>query len=141
MTRVDYYLIPENDIKAKFRFACRVASKAFDNNNHVFMHTASDNDAHQIDDLLWTFQDISFVPHDLVGTDLTPPVQIGFGEKPENQNDILLNLSETVPSFCDQFQRIIEIVHEDDGYKKISRKNFKYYKDKGFEIETHDLRK
>ena len=141
MKRVDYYLIPENDLKAKFRFACRLVSKAFDSKKQVYIHTSSDADAHQIDDLLWTFHDISFIPHDLVGTDLTPPIQIGFGNKPENQREILLNLSDEVPYFADQFERTLEIVHEDETYKAKSRINFKRYKEMGFEIETHDLRK
>ncbi len=63
MTQVDFYLVQHGQREP---FVCRLVQKAFALGNDVFVHTPSEADARHIDELLWTFQQGSFVPHEIV---------------------------------------------------------------------------
>jgi DNA polymerase III subunit chi len=143
MPKIDFYLIIEQTENERLRFACRLLDKAYQQNHQVYVHVANESDANTFNNLLWTFRDISFVPHDLVGgkNSENTPILIGFDNKPENTNDILLNLDHQIPDFFTKFERVVEIVSQDKELQKKARENYSYYKEQGFKIETHDLRR
>lgn len=64
MTEVDFYVLDATDEDAVLRTACRVAQKAWEQGLRVYILADTDEDAARIDDLLWTFQQDSFVPHE-----------------------------------------------------------------------------
>lgn len=143
MTKVDFYLIPETTRESCNTFACRLVEKAYQQKHQVYIHTNSQEEAKAIDDLLWTFRDISFIPHSLHGeiSEPMPSVRIGFESHPTAPYDILINLTKEIPDFFNHFHRAIEIVAQEDSLKTNGRKKFKIYKDKGCELTTHDLTK
>ncbi|MEA2080825.1 MAG: DNA polymerase III subunit chi, partial [Pseudomonadota bacterium] len=63
MTQVDFYLLQDDSAQNRISFACRLADKAYRLGNRVFIHTESAEQSRRLDDLLWTFQQNSFVPH------------------------------------------------------------------------------
>ena len=79
MSRVDFYILPEGT--GTDRFACTMAKKAWSAGNRVHIHTQSEENARSMDDLLWTFRDISFIPHEIYDGSVNEetPVTIGFG--------------------------------------------------------------
>lgn len=141
MPTIDFYLIPEKNISEAYRFICRLIDKAYQQKRKVYVHTNSLDEAKIIDDLLWTFRDDAFVPHNIFSHNLTSsaPVQIGHEIIPENFNDILLNLTRTSPQDFIQFQRILEIVANNEEDKKNSRKKYRCYQEKNCEVVTHNL--
>jgi DNA polymerase III subunit chi len=142
MSKIDFYLIPETTKDGKFRFACRIAEKAYLQEHQIYIHTENEAATTLLDGLLWTFRDISFVPHNTAGEEINAPIQIGFNDKPTTvHNDILLNLDINVPAFFPEFKRIIEIVPNDKELQNQARKRYKFYKDQGIEVQTHDLKK
>ena len=67
MTRVDFYILPDMDIDARDRFACRLANRAVDNGHHVHVHV-DDADAQQrFDKLMWSYPAHRFLAHGLAG--------------------------------------------------------------------------
>ena len=56
-------------------------------------------------------------------------------------DEVLLNLRPEWPPFFSRFQRLIEIVSFDDGDRATARERFRFYRDRGYEIRTHDLGK
>ncbi len=141
MQQIDFYLILEAN--TKMSFACRLLEKVYKLGHQVYVHAHDAAAVHQFNDMLWIFRDISFIPHDIVNKspDITAPIQIGFSESPLNHHDIMLNLDEEVPEFYTQFQRIIEIVPQDEPSKEKARNKYRQYKNAGNNIKTHDLRK
>ena len=142
MARVDFYLLSQSGAESRYAFACRLAEKAYRLNNTVQIHTATDQDAHRIDDLLWTFRDGSFVPHELgQDTDSTQaaPVRISSGTNEVEPRDLLINLCDEIPSFAESFPRVAELVSSDESCKQESRKRFAAYRDKGHTLETHNV--
>ncbi|MGD9153666.1 MAG: DNA polymerase III subunit chi [Gammaproteobacteria bacterium] len=142
MPTVDFYLIDAATLNEQLRFACRLLDKAYLQQYTAYVHVENQAAAETMYDLLWTFRDISFVPHDLVRgpNSADAPVIIGSDEKPLQQHDILLNLHAAVPDFYTAYNRVIEIVHQDAAWKKIAREHYKFYQNQGHEVKTHDLR-
>lgn len=135
--RVDFYITDDAPL-ARLQLACRILAKAYQKQHHCFVNAASQQSAAQLNDLLWTYQDTSFVPHHLAG-ELTPgaPIQIGFQQNSSCQ-DILLNLGE-IPSYHTQFQRIIEIVGGSDEEKTQARQRYRFYQQQGYDLNTHQI--
>lgn len=139
--RVDFYLLNDAAPQANKLFACRLLEKAYYRGHRVFVYCAHQQDAFELDELLWTFKEDSFVPHNLQGEGPEPPpaVQIGYQSAPRGYNDILLNLSGEIPAFHTQFNRLIEIVAVDDTAKETARTHFRAYRQLGYTLNTHTL--
>ena len=138
MAEVDFYIIASAAEAGGRIFACRVAEKAWRLGHRVFVHTESRESASEMDALLWTFREDSFVPHELDST--TPagaPVLIGAGEPPARDPDVLINLTSHVPPFASRSPRIAEIVTGDEHARELGRERFRRYRADGFEIRTH----
>jgi len=50
-----------------------------------------------------------------------------------------LNLSGEVPFGFSRFNSLIEVVSEEPEVRQPARERFKFYKDRGYEIQTLDL--
>lgn len=141
MLKIDFYILAESGSAPRLQFACRLIEKAYQNKHRVYVHTEDQNTAHALDEMLWTYRDDSFIPHNLYGDgpDPAPPVQIGYAATPEKQRDILINLSKAVPAFYQQFNRLIEIIPQEPELQARGRENYRFYRSQGYEIATHKL--
>ena len=139
--RVDFYLLNNPEPQAAKLVACRLIEKAYQRGHRVFVFCENATDAAELDELLWTYKDDSFIPHHLQGEgpEPPPPVQIGFGPEPRGFNDILLNMAPTIPPFHARFRRIMEIVLDEDAAKELSRQHYREYRQKKFELHTHAI--
>lgn len=139
MTQVDFYILDESAPRSRALFACRLAEKAFGLGHRVFMHVPGEGAARELDELLWTYRDRSFIPHALAGEDPAAPVHIGGGAEPAGDYHLLINLGAQVPGFVERFERVAEVVDGDAARKAEGRERFRFYKDKGYPLETHKL--
>jgi DNA polymerase-3 subunit chi len=140
MSKVDFYVLSGSGEIARQQFACRLAEKAYKLEHVVHIHAGNPESAQRLDDLLWTFRDGSFVPHEvLANARPEAPVTIGFGEALPDDRHLLINLSDTVPAEADSFPRVAEIVTADEGSKSQSRQRFVDYRDQGHTLDTHNL--
>jgi len=64
MTEVDFYVLGEANDDAVLRTACRLTQKAWNQGLRIYVLASTDEQAARMDDLLWTFQQDSFVPHE-----------------------------------------------------------------------------
>ena len=140
--RVDFYLLASVEPDALGLVACRLLEKAYCKGHRIYVHCENQHDAEWIDELLWTFRDDSFIPHNLQGEgpEPPPPVQLGYDKEPRGFNDILLNLSHHIPPFYSKFKRIMELVTNLEAAKEQSRSHYKEYKSKGYELHTHHIK-
>jgi DNA polymerase-3 subunit chi len=141
MPRVDFYIIEETRPQARWLLACRLIEKAYKNRHRIYVHTEDQAEAHQLDELLWTYRDDSFLPHNLYGEgpEPAPPIQIGFCHTPEKHRDILLNFNKQVPAFHEQFSRILEIVSHHTDIQTAARERYRQYRAQQYDINTHKL--
>lgn len=143
MTRVDFYILPE-DGEAWLLTACKLCDKAVGAGLRVYVHATEVALAQQIDDSLWSFRQGGFIAHEhYLGRALEEPlpaVLIGDGEPPASHQGVLLNLALEVPAFFSRFERVLELVHGDAAQRARSRERYKFYRDRGYPLDTHDLR-
>ena len=142
MTRVDFYVLPAADDRSRQQFACRLAEKAYRLNNTIHIRTTDSRATEVLDELLWTYRDGSFVPHEIAnasGAEPQSPITIGHADSPRHQTDLMINLSEQVPAESASFPRVAEIVTSDEAARQQSRKRYAQYRDLGHTLETHKI--
>lgn len=141
MPNVDFYLLNTPSKENSYRFLCRLVDKAYQQQHHSYIYTCSAEETQYLDDLLWTFRDISFIPHQIGEMDHAEPVLVTLGmEKPKKTfTDILFNLTPEVSPFFCEFQRIIEVVSEEKNHKTQARKKYKVYKEQNYQLTTHNI--
>jgi len=142
MARVDFYILKQAGSRSRQSFACRLAEKAYRLENTVHIHAGDRSDAESLNELLWTFRDGSFVPHELAmntSGSRQSPITIGSGDDEIAPRDLLINLSDHIPVIAEAFPRVAELVSSDEPCKRESRKRFAEYRDKGHTLQTHDV--
>jgi len=141
MTKVDFYILAGSGTSAREAMACKLIEKVYQLQHRVYVHTESQQDAQRLDELLWTFRPGSFIPHSIysTGSNIDTPVVIGYQEHTPEIDDVMLNLTHEVPLFFSQFNRVAELVDGDENARTQARSRFKFYKDRGYELDTHDL--
>jgi DNA polymerase-3 subunit chi len=142
VSKVDFYVIGGSGPETRQRFACRLAEKAYRLNNSVHIHVTDRQSVQRIDELLWTFRDGSFVPHQVLESPVAEPpapVTIGCDSAPSHNCDLLINLSEEIPTIAEDFPRIAEIVTSDEEARNRSRQRFVDYRERGHTLDTHKL--
>jgi DNA polymerase-3 subunit chi len=142
-TKVDFYLLNATDARTRLTTACRLAEKACDQGLHVAVRTASPAETAELDELMWTFSDRSFVPHGVWPAEpefaAATPVLIASGELPDSHRDVLINLGADAPGNVVDFARICEIVAGDEDAKRRARARWRAYRDSGLVPESHNL--
>lgn len=137
-----YVLSADAPLSARLTTACRLVDKAWQQNHKVLLQANSRSEAEALDELLWAFKAESFIPHHMVGDGPTPPppVRIGWEDLPSDSRDILINLSASIPSGFERFQRVIEIVAGTHEEREQAREHWKEYKRLGYAVQAHELK-
>jgi len=139
MTQIDFYFHVEDKLKT----ACTLSAKAYARGLRVLAYCSDQDAGRKFSRLLWSTPATGFVPHCTADDKLsavTPIIVDCDGANPAH-DDVLLNLRHELPAFFSRFQRLIEIVSIDEEDRRVARERFKYYRDRGYEIRSHDLSK
>jgi DNA polymerase-3 subunit chi len=146
MTQIDFYILGGLSSVNSELFACKLADKAYHLKHTVYIHAGGQPQAQHLDELMWTFNPGSFLPHALSTPQSTSqespvqaPILIGHTEGSTTYHDVLINLSTEIPAFFSQFERIAEIVCGDDAARNAARNRYKFYRDRGYTLNTHNL--
>jgi DNA polymerase-3 subunit chi len=141
MPQIDFYILQSENPQERERIACKLAEKARQQSYRVFIYAESSTHAQQLDNLLWTFRQDSFVPHQIYVDSVQPamPIYIGYDRYIAPEMTALINLTDTVPEFFSQYQRIAEIVANTDAAKILGRKRYCFYRDQQLELKTHNI--
>ena len=141
MARVDFYVLEQADSQARLRLACRLAEKAWSQSQKVLMLAAGADDARALDEMLWTFRDRSFVPHEIYAPDQAPrsTVLISDGSAVPAEADVLINLCDHVPDGFERFARIVEPVDGDPARRQAGRDRYRFYRERGVTPDSHTV--
>jgi DNA polymerase-3 subunit chi len=136
VTRIDFYRYAED----KQQFACRLAGKA-SRTKRVVVYSPDRAALERFDKLLWSIPQTGFVPHCFADSPLAPetPVLLAASGEGLAHHDVLLNLGDEWPPFFATFDRLLEIVGADEDDKARARSRYKFYQQRGYEIQVNDL--
>ncbi len=141
MTRVSFYILNGNKEHDRQVFACRLAEKAYKQGNQVYIHTENADHAEQLNQMLWSFRADSFVPHQVNNDEPNEhcPILIGHDSKPPRLMDLLINLTVEQPLFFSQFERLAELLDDNESVKTAGRQRYQFYKQRGYELDSHHI--
>ncbi|MCX7193627.1 MAG: DNA polymerase III subunit chi [Proteobacteria bacterium] len=139
MTKVDFYTGSTD----KLRTACQLSHKAMQHGLHTSISLPDAASLEALDKLLWHYPDTAFIPHcrnDAADAEKTPVI-LSFNNDKFPHHDMLISLhSECVPFFS-RFDRLIEIIGNDEADSRLGRERYKFYRDRGYELRHFDLTK
>jgi DNA polymerase III subunit chi len=144
VTQIDFYILKSDSDDARLILACRIADKAMQLDQQVFINAVSEPESARLDELLWTFSQGSFVPHAVVRPDAASappePVLIGSGGPPAGDRwNLMINLADDVPEFFSRYERVAELVDGNERRREHGRERFRFYRDRGYRLNTHQL--
>jgi DNA polymerase-3 subunit chi len=139
--QVDFYVLEDASGGARLRTACRIVEKAYLADSRVLVWLPDPEALRAFDDLLWTFGDRSFVPHELLqpGAQQEAPVLLSTEAVPAEPVDVIVNLAPDVPPCAPLARRIIEIIDGDAERRQAGRNRFRTYKERGLQPASHNL--
>lgn len=138
MTSIDFY----HGAGDKAQSACRLIGELYAQGRKVMVFAPEEGLAAQVDRQLWVQPATGFLPHCRIGTALAAetPILIGGSLDEALHHDVLLNLDGDLPPAFSRFVQLVEIVGTDEADRGPARERFKFYRDRGYAITTHDLK-
>jgi DNA polymerase-3 subunit chi len=139
MTRIDFY----SNAEPKLQVACRLVAKVIQQQLRVVVYSPDESTARDFDDLLRTHQAVGFAPHCMAHHALSSesPVVIAREDADMAHYQIILNLHADSPPSFSRFERLVELVGTGDDDRQRARSRFRFYRDRGYEINHYDLSK
>lgn len=141
MARVDFAFGASD----RLRTACDVVRKHYDKGRHLVVYCADPALLERFDLMLWGFEATAFVPHVDAGDDLAAHTPVLLTSKPiepppgSTSPAWLVNLDEQCPPGAERYERILEIVSQDEAAVLAARQRWRRYKNDGHDLRAHDL--
>ena len=144
------------NVAAPVPYLCRLLRKA----NHAGQRTwvlLAPGLAHELDAALWTFSPDEFIAHARYEAEPEKAAAVGLvaakdkrlwqrspvvlSEQLVAQSSdwpLLINLQAPVPPDVERFERLIEIVPQDEALKQAARLRWRHYSQLGWTLQHHD---
>ncbi len=130
-------------VDQRLPFACKWTRKAVEAGRRLVVYAPEPGRAEQVDRLLWTFSQLSFVPHVPAGHALAgeTPVVIAANDDESllPHRDTLLNLSDGTPPWFSSFAALREIVSVEEGDRASARERYKHYQSLGYSVGSENM--
>ncbi len=142
MTRIEFYF----NVADKQKLVENLVEHALFKRRQVTIFTDNKRNASEIAENLWQSKPDSFLPNVMANhaQAISTSVVIACVQNENNemdavfQDDLLINLTASQPSFFSRFTQLVEIVGNDDTDKLSARQRYKFYRDRGYEIKHND---
>ena len=139
MTEVAFHF----NVPDKLGYACRLLRKAAGSGAKVVV-TGEAELLRALDTELWTFSALEFLPHcHAASADAqvlaASPIVLADAPRATPHQEVLVNLGARIPDGFERFERLIEVVTQEDEDRQRARMRWKHYADRGYAIKRHDL--
>lgn len=135
MTRIDFH----SNVPDKLGYTCRLVRKARAANCSIVLLTENRADLMALDERLWTFSELDFIPHVLASDPLasdTPVILADSDDAELPHHHVLINLSARTPAHFARFERMFEIISSEEADKAAGRERYRFYQQRGYPL-TH----
>ncbi len=133
MTRIDFH----SNVPQKIAYVCRLVRKARGAGTQIVLRARDRNELQQLDQALWAFSEQDFLPHVNADSPLaaqTPIILTDNDDVELPHYQVLINLSGDTPAHFARFERMLEIVSNDDADKAAGRDRYRFYKERGYPL-------
>lgn len=144
MLNVEFLLLNHNHERQRLLFTCQCAAKCYANKETIYLLTANQAQALQLDELLWTFDDTSFIPHIIHNPKLAPlddkQINIHWEVPPEGDAPYsVINLTPQLLPTQTNLNHLIEIILKNDEDLAQARQHYKAYQNAGAQLHYQQL--
>ncbi|SEA58047.1 DNA polymerase III subunit chi [Paraburkholderia sartisoli] len=134
MTRIDFH----SNVGDALQYACRLLRKAYQAGQPTVV-LADAARLRVLDEQLWTFSPLDFVPHCMAGSALaaTTPIVLTTDLDDAPHHQVLLNLGAGVPAQFARFERLLEVVGNAPDELAAGRERYRFYRDRGYPLNNY----
>ena len=142
MARITFY-IHVADLPS---FTCQLAKKAYTSGERVLIWLTDETELKQYDQMLWSFEASSFLPHSIWSLSEPQPAKdkgillaAGTNMPLVEAETVVLNLTDIY--WCNmrqQPQRVLELASHTEADLAKARNRFRVYREAGFSVEHYD---
>ena len=139
-----FHILAQNTHAARNLHAAKLVDKAWQQGDRVCVLCDTEEQALELDDLLWNFTPEAFIPHSIAKAATTPcsdPVGILLYPPAAVDWDTVIVLSSSLPEDADQYRRLALVAHNDPAVLNQARGHYKQLRTLGIEARVHDMRK
>lgn len=141
MTRVTFYIHEgASDVEL---WLCRLLDKIQRSGRCCSAWIPDDDSRLSLDRRLWTWSQGSFTAHELESaTASAAPITLTANPPLGDMRETLLiwrHDGTEPPAFFSQYERCLEIVAGDDAERAPARARYRFYRDRGYPLETHNI--
>ena len=140
MTGIDFHF----NTPDKVNYACRLLRKAVKTRGARVVVVGDAPVLDEIDLALWQLSAVDFIAH--CRSDAAPsliarsPVVLDIGgSSPAPHHQVLVNLGADVPAGFGRFERLVDIVSDDEADRQKARVRWRHYADRGYAITRHQF--
>jgi len=150
MAQIRFFTLKADGGMARLRHACLLTEEAYRAGERVLVWCDDARQLAQFDQLLWTFADGAFVPHEPLAADPAAseaPVQLHDGPALDARIleagfATLVNLHSTPSPGALRFARVLEVIDADPAVREAGRARFRFYREAGaspehIEVSAH----
>ncbi|KON80598.1 DNA polymerase III subunit chi [Azoarcus sp. PA01] len=138
MTRVQFYHNAENPLA----LACELAARAYAGGRRVALRVSDAAAARELDQLLWTFDPLMFVPHAMADAPLAARTPVVIGDAGRTISwphaELLFNLADDIPPDFERFRLLVEIVGQSEALRLPARARWAHYKQRELPLQAFD---
>ncbi|MBD8525059.1 DNA polymerase III subunit chi [Pseudomarimonas arenosa] len=139
--RADFYLIAKpRFLQEPLRLVCELAKRCYGTDQPTLILARDLEQAEQIDQLLWEFDEDAYLPHQLAGVDEddeVTPILIVTPEVDVPGRPMVINLRDA--AYRGACQRVLEVVPADPAAREPLRQRWREYQAMGAELHKHDM--
>lgn len=134
MTRIDFH----SNVGDAVEYACRLLRKVYLAGQPVVV-TGEAGVLRALDERLWTFAPLEFVPHCGLDSPQAAQTPVIFATELERapHYQILLNLGPAVPAQFARFERLLELVGNGAEELAAGRERYRFYRDRGYTLNNY----
>ncbi|AJK47460.1 DNA polymerase III subunit chi [Burkholderia plantarii] len=134
MTRIDFH----SNVGDSLAYACRLLRKAYLAGQSVVV-CAEPARLRALDERLWTFSPLDFIPHCSVDNPLAgqTPIVLTADLSRAPHDGVVLNLGAEVPAQFARFARLLEVVGNAPEELAAGRDRYRFYRDRGYALNNY----
>lgn len=133
MTRIDFH----SKVPDKFGYACRLVRKARASDMQIVIFLQDDEQLKAFDEALWIFSEQDFLPHVVAGDTLAAQTPVILTDNPNQalpHHQVMINLSSKTPEHFARFERLFEIISNDETDLAAGRERYRLYQQRGYPL-------
>ena len=135
MTNIKFFFNVDN----KIEFICSMLPDRLNKKKNALIYCANNEQLKILSNYLWSNNLSEFFPHEENNHHYFNKITIS-NKDIDWMDDTIINISNKMIDGFNRYLHLFEMVSTDEDDKKLARKRFQYFKDRGYNIQTIDVK-